>query len=835
MIQLDRSRVPTPRFFDWREADELRAQVARFMTRPLDERPQSDVFAKVTPTLTRFSVDALLALTHGKCAYCESPIAASGNYDLEHFRPKRLGGERDPKARDHYWWLAIEWSNLLVACTKCNAAKRNFFPIAGTRCAVGAGDVELAAELPLLLDPCRIAPERVLVFEADGTVRPRFRPGDRVPPIFGLGGGDSAAAIAATTIELLQLNRSQLVRERRKAAIATSDLMSSLLKRAGLAPGSAPWRRRLQFAASKVADELRDVLVGRRPYAAAVRFEVARFAAEHALLIHDLPALVPVATRLASYGEALVDEAEAAPRRGGHRGASKRKDTPAGQKPVGTAQPTLFAEAAITQDRVTRVKLRSFRAIESLVFTLPKAKPDDLVPHALRDLDGFAEIARNERSSGWKMLLGENGAGKSSILQAIAIALMGEAFARSPDGPNLSHSLRHGSRDGEIVVEFEESKPVHIAITPNGLLWRTRPEGVPVFVRGYGATRLLPRRSTSNANVDTNVGARVGASQVLTPRRVDSLFDPHAPLVDAEAWLRALDEHDWHEAMLNLKRLMDVDENVADFAFEGPGPRDGRFGLRWRATGVHGTADNRRRKHAGQFEPLDHFSAGYQSLLALACDLMAGSGVTIGSMKELPGIVLLDEIGTNLHPRWRLDIVRRLGNTFPRLQFVASTHEPLCLRGLGHGEVAVVQRAGDHIALRDDLPSPAALRVDQLLTSDFFGLASADDPVTVHAFDVYYDLLARGDDLNAAERVVRDRLREQLATSSLLGTTQRDRMLLRAVDEELARRRRESSTKGSRRNRTPISPAVADAVRRALGDGSGGGTGRTTRRRRSGP
>ena len=41
------------------------------------------------------------------------------------------------------------------------------------------------------------------------------------------------------------------------------------------------------------------------------------------------------------------------------------------------------------------------------------------------------------------------------------------------------------------------------------------------------------------------------------------------------------------------------------------------------------------------------------------------------------GIVLIDEIDSNLHPKWQWRIVEALTKTFPNVQFIAATHSPI--------------------------------------------------------------------------------------------------------------------------------------------------------------
>jgi uncharacterized protein (TIGR02646 family) len=58
--------------------------------------------------------EALVRMFQGKCAYCESSITHIDYGHIEHFKPKALPA---------YYELAVEWSNLLLACGRCNGAE----------------------------------------------------------------------------------------------------------------------------------------------------------------------------------------------------------------------------------------------------------------------------------------------------------------------------------------------------------------------------------------------------------------------------------------------------------------------------------------------------------------------------------------------------------------------------------------------------------------------------------------------------------------------------------------------------------------------------------------
>lgn len=68
-----------------------------------------------------------------KCYYCESYTEHVAVLQVEHFRPKAKVSDVDNNNTAHpgYYWLGLEWSNLLLSCPNCNGkeAKGNRFPL----------------------------------------------------------------------------------------------------------------------------------------------------------------------------------------------------------------------------------------------------------------------------------------------------------------------------------------------------------------------------------------------------------------------------------------------------------------------------------------------------------------------------------------------------------------------------------------------------------------------------------------------------------------------------------------------------------------------------------
>lgn len=125
----------------------------------------------------------------GRCAFCEVAEDVNAFGDAEHYRPKRpveavnVQGKMKPLAigaEDHpgYGWLAYDWQNLVVACSKCNTFKANQFPVAKAHCAGPSPGCETTTDLnafedPLLLHRYFDDPEEHLRFGERGVVSAR--------------------------------------------------------------------------------------------------------------------------------------------------------------------------------------------------------------------------------------------------------------------------------------------------------------------------------------------------------------------------------------------------------------------------------------------------------------------------------------------------------------------------------------------------------------------------------------------------------------------------------------------------------------------------------------
>lgn len=127
-----------------------------------------DVYAHATVK------EALVAMQHKKCAFCESKPLATSSGDVEHFRPKAaarsaVGGKLE---RPGYYWLAYEWENLLFACERCNRrAKGNDFPLASPPTLPRSHHQGIQAEQPVFIDPSKEDPSDHIGFRRHMPIR----------------------------------------------------------------------------------------------------------------------------------------------------------------------------------------------------------------------------------------------------------------------------------------------------------------------------------------------------------------------------------------------------------------------------------------------------------------------------------------------------------------------------------------------------------------------------------------------------------------------------------------------------------------------------------------
>ena len=152
----------------------------------------------------------------------------------------------------------------------------------------------------------------------------------------------------------------------------------------------------------------------------------------------------------------------------------------------------------------------------------------------------------------------------------------------------------------------------------------------------------------------------------------------------------------------------------------------------------------------------ERLSDGEKCYITLVLDIARRlSLLNDGTASILDGekVVLIDEVDLHLHPVWQLMVISNLEQKFPHCQFFVTSHSPLVLSSLGEQDKLVVLRDGGKLELSD---IPYGDNGDYILKR-FFGLNSVRNPEVQHKIDAIAEELAKiHPDLEFVEQSLRE-------------------------------------------------------------------------------
>lgn len=94
--------------------------------------------------------------------------------------------------------------------------------------------------------------------------------------------------------------------------------------------------------------------------------------------------------------------------------------------------------------------------------------------------------------------------------------------------------------------------------------------------------------------------------------------------------------------------------------------------------------------------PISQLSDGYKCTISLIADIAYRMAVLnpqcLGNvLEETTGIVLIDEIDLHLHPKWQQRILQDLTMIFPKVQFIVSTHAPEVINSVSSENIIMLK------------------------------------------------------------------------------------------------------------------------------------------------
>ncbi len=328
-------------------------------------------------------------------------------------------------------------------------------------------------------------------------------------------------------------------------------------------------------------------------------------------------------------------------------------------------------------------------------------------------------------------LLGNNGAGKTTILKAIALASLSPVIEGAGYVP--FHLIRHGAAAAEVTADLilheqdfhgagdrdvvkraktrvEGAKNYERLVTDrtSSEIWEGMydDDSPAFFIVGYGATR---RVETS----DYFDPKSLRKTRRLRYQRIAGLFEDHIALTPLAAWLPRLKErrlHRFEEIVALLKKAL-----PADVRFNGEF-KDGESLF----------------TQGGETVPFSAMSDGCRAFIGWFGDLLFHLSETCpfeAALVDMRGVALVDEVDLHLHPKWQREVVSMISNALPRVQFVLSTHSPIVAGTLNNENLFVLESDSTRGASVGQIDERIyGKNAEQVLLSSYFNLKTTRAP-----------------------------------------------------------------------------------------------------------
>ena len=411
----------------------------------------------------------------------------------------------------------------------------------------------------------------------------------------------------------------------------------------------------------------------------------------------------------------------------------------------------------------------------------------------LENVKGFGRIDLNlargpggemRTLSGWHVIAGPNGSGKTTMLQAVALALAGPARAAKLVLSGSSW-VRRGATRGYCGVMLGAG-PGDRVEDPEGAAEKGDADMASVALGRQAARPIFETRRWSPVNAKQPLWSGIEfGSAAASPKHVGRKGRGAEATVRRGAW--AQQPRGWFAVGYGPFRRISGGTAEASDLMNGP-PALARLGGLFRSDATFSESlDWLLRVHTLRLEgndaahqvlrivreildggmlsegmsvaeinsgglhlddsgtrlTLDELGDGYKVTIAFAIDLLrhlygAGrGGVMVEDAKGYveildDGVVLIDEAELHLHPSWQQALPVALTRRFPNLQFLVTTHSPFVAQAASPGSIVRLWRAPDGIdgAVLNEEHTRRVLSgtIDDAVVSEAFGLPHAHSP-----------------------------------------------------------------------------------------------------------
>lgn len=334
----------------------------------------------------------------------------------------------------------------------------------------------------------------------------------------------------------------------------------------------------------------------------------------------------------------------------------------------------------------------------------------------IKNIRSISDFEMNfKRPAGWHVIIGDNGAGKSTIVRSISLGIIGPNDAKAlrlnlndwvrrgeDEYGTISLTVQKSNEDSKIGQSRPMTRPFEAAITlkkkeRNGYVLEGSKDAAFKNIwsnaSGWFSCAFGPFRRFTGGEKEW---MKVYYSDPRAAAHL-SVFGEDVALTEAIDWLKNLHIKTLEMASSATKA---GDENESDilaslkaFLNEGGLLPHGAKLESISSDGVLFVDGN------GATVDVTQMSDGYRSILSLTFELIRQMVRSYGQKEvfknfkkgdftiDLSGVVLIDEIDAHLHPSWQARIGNWFLKVFPSIQFIVTTHSPLICRASENGTI----------------------------------------------------------------------------------------------------------------------------------------------------
>jgi predicted ATP-binding protein involved in virulence len=376
-------------------------------------------------------------------------------------------------------------------------------------------------------------------------------------------------------------------------------------------------------------------------------------------------------------------------------------------------------------------------------------KIKELQINSFRGFDSLnLEFNRNQPT----VFIGINGAGKSTILDCLAI-LLSLLTVKIENSQNslLSFNetdIKNGSLSthNEIAIYWEDFEEFRWSLSQNfeveekdireleALVNKIRNTSLPVIVY-YPTNRVvfeIPLRIKNKHSLEP----KTALDEALTGGQINfrRFFEWFRHREDLENEFYKYKPEEYPDRQLEAVRTA-----ISQLL-------DGFTNLRIQRLPLRMTVEKQ-----GKEIVIDRLSDGEKCLLAMVGDLarrLAIANPILDNPLVGRGVVLIDEIELHLHPQWQREIVPKLIGTFPNCQFIITTHSPQVISHLKPESIYILESTSEGIIVKR--PQSSFGRNSDRILEDLMATPARPQEIKENLLELF-QLIEKGDLKKAKE------------------------------------------------------------------------------------